>query len=128
MRTRWIVAPLLALSVIGASAAPRRPIPGRYPPLPDSVFSVFGNIKVTRAHNFACGPRPAGTVIGCYEGLIRRLTVDDSLDAAMAWRVFLHERAHLMFRDANVTFAQPEYEDQIANVIANYQTAELLSR
>lgn len=100
------------------------------PPLPDSVYSTFGWVRVVREKPVDCsgaGPLlPNSRYIGCYDGSRRRLVVESGLDLMEAWRTLLHEEVHLGCRDMGIPYTP--IEEWVANAVANRQLAEMLAK
>lgn len=124
-RHRWLVAPALALAVLGA--APRDPLPD----VPTTVFSKRGPIPVRRVPVVVC-PDSSGTtpprVVGCYTPSERVVQIADTLSRRWAWIVFFHEKTHVAFREVGVRFDQQDDEERICWALAAYQVAELEGR
>lgn len=124
MTHRFLLVPLLALSVLGA--APRR---SPLPPLPETVYSRYGPIPVVRVHAVVCGDSVASIgVIGCYMSVQRVVQIADTLDLRWQHFVLEHEKVHIAMRDVNVRFDDPNDEERVAWVVARYRIGELESR
>jgi hypothetical protein len=117
MVTRWI---LLALAIGCAAPAPRAALP----PLPDSISTQLGWIRVERV------PYPtvdSTTTLGCFAHRTRRLQVATELSLAQAHEVLEHERFHVSSWDAHLALPD-EVEEQVADIVAAARVAEMLAR
>lgn len=99
----------------------------KLPPLPDSVPSALGWVRVLKVPNLQCqsssGPVDA---YGCFSSMRRVIAVRDSMPLIMSWVSLEHERKHLEFFDAGVRFENPAYEDMLCRVLSVARVNEML--
>lgn len=114
---------LLALC-IAAPAFAQHPLP----PIPDSVFSTGGWVKVQRASPVECGVAPPVGMRwgGCYTASSRKLVVASDVSLVEAWRILLHEEVHLAARDLGLGYTGV-VEEALADAVANRRLAEMLA-
>lgn len=124
MRYRWLLAPLLALAVLGA--APHNP---PLPELPNTVYSRYGPVPVTLVKVVVC-PDSSGTtpprIVGCYtSGGVRTIQIADTL--SLWWKHFVlgHEVCHVAMRDVGATFDVRSDEEKVCWIMGRYRVGEL---
>jgi hypothetical protein len=120
----------LVLLAIACAAAPDdgspKPHDVLFPPLPDSVISAKGWVKVLRPpHNFLCGDVDA---IGCYTYATRKLEVAGDLSPYRAWHTLYHEEVHMAMGGANLLHVGTSLQqDSLADAIASLRMLERLA-
>jgi hypothetical protein len=123
----WACALFAGSTVRGAMDLSARPTPaatvGDYalPPLPDSVPSQIGWLRVTVIPDLTCD---GVEVYGCFEPQAYVIKIRAGMHPAVAWQTLEHERMHVVFFNANLHFP-PGLEDHIADVIASGRVLEM---
>ena len=122
---RWFLLPAFLCASLLAARSFRAPLP----PLPTTVFSRYGPVKVDRVTRVECGNLPSEKVVGCFSAKLgeRRIQIADTLSLVVATFVLFHEKAHVAAWDYGMVFDDPEDAERVANAMARYQLAELLA-
>lgn len=115
---------LLAMLLVAAAPAVAHCQRQQLPPIPDSLETPIGYVRVLKVQT-PCNDIRA---LGCFASLRRVIYVKDSLAPIMAWKVYLHEVGHVRLFDAYIRVAEPGLEDRIVDMWANYALAGMLSR
>ena len=92
------------------------------PPLPDSVPSVLGYVRVVKVPGLTCNGYDA---YGCYSALARVIQVRDSMNIVVGWQTLFHEVGHLWLHDANVRLPE-DVENKIVDAMATARLAAWL--
>lgn len=110
----------LAYSLPVTTASPPPPLP----PLPDSVWSVYGPIKVNRD-----SVKGEPLTIGMFMYLTRTLTIHPKLDPATAWATLYHELCHIAVYDGGQSdVLKADQEEKVCDAVAMYQTGALVAK
>lgn len=120
----------LALLFVACAAAPDDGTPSPhdvlFPPLPDSVISAKGWVKVNRPP----APLDCGGVdaIGCYTYAARKLEVVQGLSPYRAWHTLYHEEVHMVLGDAGLlNVGSARQQDSLADAMATLRMLERLA-
>lgn len=120
MKSRILLAPLLALSVLGAAPT--------LPEIPASVYSRYGPVPVDLVTQVVCPDSTGKTdprVIGCFGGATRRIQIADTLSLWWQHLVLGHEQCHVALRDVNLHFDHQEDEEHVCWAVGRYRLGEL---
>lgn len=96
------------------------------PPLPSSVFSMFGPVTVRVVDNL-CDPQPPHEpLFGYYHAFDRVIEVRAGMHPTAAWLTLWHERTHMELAEIGVVLSTDQ-EEAVCNAIAAARVAEMLS-
>ena len=112
-----------ALAVAVLAAVPLPPPEASLPPLPDSIPSALGWVRVHYVAGLTCGG--GEEVLGCFEPLRRQLSVRDSMDLAVAWQTLRHEELHMIAFDAGIHIVTRGQEDMLADAVGAQRVREM---
>jgi hypothetical protein len=91
----------------------RAPIFASLPPIPDSIPSALGWVRVHKVVNLKCGGVDA---LGCFQPLTRTLSIRDSLELTVGWQTLKHEQLHMTIFDAGI-FIPEDVQDELADAV-----------
>ena len=89
------------------------------PPLPDSVPSVLGYVRVEKVAGLRCGGVEA---FGCYNPLTRLIQVRDSMSLVTSWQTAMHEQGHAWLHDMNIHLDR-DAENAVVDAMATARLA-----
>lgn len=118
----------LVIATIVASRTATPAFAQALPPLPESVVSQLGPVRILIVPDLKCN---GVAVYGCFDGVSRRIIIRDSMPREVQWHTLFHEQFHVMLHDGGVTLRNADgtisrLEDTLADVVATARLSELL--
>lgn len=119
---------LFALATLVASCTASPAFAQVLPPLPESVVSQLGPVRILIVPDLKCN---GVAVYGCFDGVSRRIIIRDSMPREVQWHTLFHEQFHVMLHDGGATLRNADgsvsrIEDTLADVVATARLGELL--
>lgn len=109
----------LAFVLALACVAPSAPA---WPPLPATVPSVLGPVRVLVLPDLRLGNEP---LMGSWNSYTRTIRIRAGIDPAAQWQALEHEKVHMELWDAGLSVGDEELEDRIADAIGTARVREM---